>query len=139
MYCPIAGTSPSVEIVSRLVKNTTSNGIIIVARNTTKIVRLNGNSRNANAYAARIAVSELPADDEHGDDELLKRYEPTWPSFHASRVGAPVGVVGNERRRPRRDLVGLQERVDDRDVDREQHDHREHGEQDVADGHAAAA
>ena len=36
-------------IVWRFVKNTTSNGTIIVERNTTKIVRLNGNSRKANA------------------------------------------------------------------------------------------
>ena len=38
-----------VFIVCRLVTIVTSNGIMSVARNTTKSVRLNGNSRNANA------------------------------------------------------------------------------------------
>ncbi len=37
--------------VEKLVMIVTSNGTISVARNSTKIVRFNGKSRNANAYA----------------------------------------------------------------------------------------
>ena len=47
-------------MVARLVTIVTSNGTISVARNTTNSVRLSGNSRNANAYPARIAVTTWP-------------------------------------------------------------------------------
>src|ERR1700741_62984 len=94
MYSPIAGVSPSVEIVSRLVKNTTSNGIIIVVRKITKIVRGNGNSKNANAYAARIAVSSCPPTMRIVTINELRRYEPTLPSVHASAYAPQSGLSG---------------------------------------------
>ena len=48
---------PSVLTVWTLATIVTSNGTMSVARNTKNSVRLNGNSRNANAYPARIAVT----------------------------------------------------------------------------------
>ena len=50
---------PRSVTVVRFVMIVTSNGTISVARNTTNSVRFNGNSRNANAYPARIAVDDL--------------------------------------------------------------------------------
>ena len=44
----------------RLVTIVTSNGTIRVARNTMNRVRRKGKFRNANAYAARIAVTTWP-------------------------------------------------------------------------------
>jgi len=63
----------------------TSNGTISVARNSTKIVRLNGKSRNANAYAASVAVATCPTVMKNVTMTLLRRYSDMFPPFHASR------------------------------------------------------
>src|SRR3972149_3138316 len=47
----------NVTTVAWLVRNVTSKGTIIVARNITKIVLLSGNLRKANAYAASTEVA----------------------------------------------------------------------------------
>ena len=75
---------------------------------------------------------DLPGDDEERDDETVEEIRPHVPLRPRLRVAAPQCVGREERRRPRRDLVRGEQRVHDRDVDREQHDERQHAEEHVA-------
>src|SRR5689334_5667034 len=91
----MTGQCLNVETVSTLVKNVTSNGIISVARNTTKRMRRNGNSRNANAYAAHTDVTIWPATIRNVTRKLLNRYLLRCPSDHAVAYTFHCGCVGN--------------------------------------------
>ncbi len=71
-------------MVERFVTIVISKGIISVDRNTRKSVRLSGNSRNANAYAARIAVTTCPTVMIIVMIALLTRYVDMSPAFQAS-------------------------------------------------------
>ena len=62
----------------------TSNGTMSVARKSTKIVRFSGKSRNANVYAASVAVATCPSVMKNTTTKLLRRYNDMLPSFHAS-------------------------------------------------------
>ena len=117
----------------------TSNGTISVARNSTKIVRFNGNSRNANAYAARIAVAICPSVMKNVDDEAVAEVQRHVALVPRVGVVAPLRVRREERRRAGDESRRGQQRVHDRDVDGKQHDDREHREQDVARDRAALA
>src|SRR5512144_1414215 len=94
MEFPTSGSLPRLTTVCRLVKNTTSNGTIIVARNTTNRVRRNGNCKKANAYPAQIDVKSCPPTMRNVTTALLNRYEETCPALQASEYTLHFGRVG---------------------------------------------
>ena len=119
-------------MVVTLVTMVTSNGTISVARNTTNSTRLNGNCEERERVPGEDRGEHLTDGDDERDDEAVLQVRAHVPGVPGVLVAAPLRIGREQLRRLAGDVDGPQQRVDDRDVDREQHDHRQHGEQRVA-------
>ena len=109
-----AGARRGVTIVWRFVKNTTSNGTIIVDEEHDEDRAPERELEEGERVAGADRRDELTGDDEERDDDAVEQVRRRrGPASTPASSRSSIGLVGNERRRARRDLVGGQQRVDD--------------------------